>query len=71
MRVPGVSQLPAEGGGSIMRRLASIAGLIALAATAGCAHMEGGGSGPVVTAEAMVPSDPGISVYVRNSASGR
>jgi pimeloyl-ACP methyl ester carboxylesterase len=49
-----------------MQRLISIAFLITLAAVAGCAHMEGGGSDPVVTAEAMVPSDPGISVYVRN-----
>ena len=49
-----------------MRRLASIAGLIALAATAGCGHMAGAGSDPVVMAEAMVPSDPGVQVYVRN-----
>ena len=49
-----------------MQRLISIAFLIALAVVAGCAHMEAGGSDPVVMAEAMVPSDPGVSVYVRN-----
>jgi pimeloyl-ACP methyl ester carboxylesterase len=32
--------------------------------------MKVGGSGPVVMAEAMVPSDPGISVYVRNKRLG-
>ena len=44
--------------------------LIAIAArrspSPACAHMEGGSSDPVVMAESMVPSDPGVSVYVRN-----
>jgi pimeloyl-ACP methyl ester carboxylesterase len=53
-----------------MKRLISVAAIITLAATAGCAHMEGGGSDPVVMAEAMVPSDPGVSVYVRNKRLG-
>lgn len=39
--------------------------LIALGLLAGCAGMQGGGD-QVVMEETMVPSDPGISVYVRN-----
>src|SRR5262245_6417611 len=51
-----------------MRRLIGIAAFAALTATAGCAHVEGGG--PVTVSEAMLPSDPGISVYVRNKRLG-
>ncbi len=53
-----------------MQRLLSIAVLVALAATAGCAHREGTGADPIVMSEAMVSSDPGVSVYVRNKRPG-
>ena len=50
-----------------MKRLIAVAAVVTLA---GCANMESSGSDPVVMAEAMVPSDPGVSVYVRNKRLG-
>ena len=45
-----------------------MSGIVALAAAAltGCATQGGAGTGDLAMEEGMVPSDPGISVYVRN-----
>jgi pimeloyl-ACP methyl ester carboxylesterase len=43
-----------------------LSGIVALAALSGCATQGGAGAVDIVMEEAMVPSAPGISVYVRN-----
>ncbi len=50
----------------MIRRLIALTLLAAAAALAGCASNGGVESGGIVMDEAMVPSDAGIAVYVRN-----
>lgn len=50
----------------MMQRLIGIAALAALAATAGCTSLKDQASDPFLMSEALVQSDPGIWIYVRN-----
>ena len=51
-------------GGSMLKT--KLLGIAILTLAAGCAAVPQSQSGSIVMEEAMVPSDPGISVYVRN-----